>query len=414
MQRYTIPYIQPRRLILWTLGVTAVIVFFGLLIHFQLLLLLLLTAIIVSTAVRPGIVWLEKRGVPKSIGLLLLYILIALFAFSLLWYTLPMITEQGTTMRQSLAEGYAFLRQSLMRLPNILVRRLLIVLPEDLPRLVAAANNANNQNPDLALQQGRRLLTGLLQIVAIATLAFYWTLEGEHIKQAIFLLIPLPHRSDTRQLVNEIETKVSGYVLGQGLLCLIIGIMALVAYLLIGLPHALLLAVFAGLLEAVPILGPLLGAVPAFIIGLSTSPLMALWVVVATIIIQQTENSLLVPRVMTKTIGVRPLVTLLSLIAFGSLFGILGALIALPLAAIIQLLLDRFLLGRESLTENEPGRGPISVLLYETDQLLQDVRSQVRNKEGRPTADSDALEDELEAIAEDLKDFLGDKGAVET
>jgi predicted PurR-regulated permease PerM len=104
-------------------------------------------------------------------------------------------------------------------------------------------------------------------------------------------------------------------------------VLAFVAYSLIGLPNALLLALFAGLLEAVPVIGPFLGAVPAIIVGLSVSPVTALWVILATGIIQQLENSLLVPRVMNRTIGVRPLVTLLALLAFGSLFGIWGRLL---------------------------------------------------------------------------------------
>jgi hypothetical protein len=136
----------------------------------------------------------------------------------------------------------------------------------------------------------------------------------------------------------------------------------------------------------------------------------ALWVILATGIIQQLENSLLVPRVMNRTIGVRPLVTLLALLAFGSLFGILGALIALPLAAVIQLLLDRYLLDRESLEQMEPGRDRLSVLRYETNQLVQDVRNQVRHKEGVPSALSDEMEDEVEAIALDLESYLAGQG----
>src|SRR5690606_36239417 len=206
------------------------------------------------------------------------------------------------------------------------------------------------------------------------------------------MMLPLNNRASTRELIQKIEQTVGSYLLGQGMLCLIIGALAFVAYLLIGLPHALLLAVFAGLLEAVPIVGPFLGAVPAFIIGLSISPVTGLWVVVASLVIQQLENSLLVPRVMDRTIGIRPLVSLLALVAFGSLYGILGALIALPLAGVIQLLLDRYLLARESLEQEEPGRGRLSVLRYETNQLVQDVRTQTRKTESVPWDVSDTVE----------------------
>lgn len=410
MQPVKIPEIAARQLVLWTLATTAVIAGFWLLWRFQTVLLLLVTAVILSTAVRPGVLWLEKRGVPKPAGILLIFSLIGVMLSLLIWYSLPLLAEQGSTIMQNLAEGYRSFRLSLQRLPNVLVRRLLFILPAELSDLRQFSGELPVSESETALTveegQGFRVVNGLLQFVAVAILTFYWTLEGSRIKQAAYLLVPLQKRDNVRALVQEIEAKVSGYLLGQGLLCLIIGSLAFVAYTLIGLPNALLLALFAGLLEAVPVVGPFLGAVPAMIVGLSISPVTALWVVVATAVIQQLENSFLVPRVMKRTIGVRPLVTLLALLAFGSVFGVLGALIALPLAAVIQLLLDRYLLDRESLAQKEPGRDRLSVLRYEANQLVQDVRNQVRHKDEMPSALADGLEDEVEAIALDLESYL--------
>jgi predicted PurR-regulated permease PerM len=327
--------------------------------------------------------------------------------------TVPVLVEQGTTLGQRLAEGYQLLHQWLQESPNILLNRFLDILPNDLQGLMPGGETAlTDGEMTIVAENGQwqQLLVGLAQAVAVVMLTFYWTLESEYVKNAIFLLIPLPKREAVRQVVVEIETKVGRYLLGQGLLCLIVGLVAFFAYLLIGLPHALLLAVFAGLLEAVPLVGPFLGAVPAVIIGLSVSPTTALWVVVASIIIQQFENSYLVPRVMNSVIGIRPLVSLLSLLAFGSLYGILGALIALPLASVIQLLLNRFLLARESLVQEEAGRDQLSLLRYETNQLVQDIRNQIRHKDSEPSAMADALEDEVEALALDLEGYLAAQG----
>ncbi len=409
MKDFEVPAIPTWQLVLWTLGITAVIGCFWLLWRFQGVLLLLMTAVILSTAVNPGVLWLEKRGIPKPAGIVLIFGLVGGFCALLIAYSLPVLAEQGAAIGQNLAEGYQSLYDSLQRLPNILLNRLLLVLPHELPGF-GGGGEITLPAHDVAQPEGNGLLRGLLQVMVVAILTFYWTLEGGRLKQAAFLLVPLPKRDEARELVQEIETKVSAYLLGQGLLCLIIGGLAFVAYSLIGLPNALLLAVFAGLLEAVPIVGPVLGAVPALMVGLSISPTTALWVILATAVIQQLENSLLVPRVMSRTIGVRPLVTLLALLAFGSLFGILGALIALPLAAVIQLLVERYLLARESLTAKEPGRDRLSMLRYETNQLVQDVRSQVRRKEDTPSAITDEVEDELETIALDLESYLAGQG----
>ncbi|MBK8901982.1 MAG: AI-2E family transporter [Anaerolineaceae bacterium] len=413
MQRLEVPHIPVRQLVWWTLGVTAVVLCFWLLIRFQEIVLLLLTALILSTAVRPGVLWLEKQGIAKPIGLLLIFSLVGVLLGVLIWATVPVLVEQSAALGQSVVEGYQLLYQNLDHSTNILVQRFVTLLPPNLDGLVSDGGQALTElevpvTPETT--QSEQIVIGIAQAIAVIILTFYWTLEGEYVKNTFFMMFPLSKRADTRELVQKIEQTVGAYLLGQGLLCLIIGGLAFVAYVFIGLPHALLLAVFAGLLEAVPLVGPFLGAVPAFVVGLSVSPVTALWVVVASIVIQQLENSLLVPRVMNRTIGIRPLVSLLALVAFGSLYGVLGALIALPLAGVIQLLLDRYLLARESLEQEEPGRDRLSVLRYETNQLVQDVRNQVRKKEGVPSAVSDFVEDELESLALDLESFLATHG----
>lgn len=414
MKSFEIPEIPIHKLILWTLGVLVVIGCFWLLWRFQEVLLLFLTAVILSTAVRPGVVWLEHKRVPKPAGTLLIFSLIFIFFITLIWYSLPVLSQQTTAILQNLNEGYSSLRQNLASFPNILWRRLIIVLPQDLPLIggltTASETTAVDAEQTAGNEQSSLAIKFLVQFVALGILTFFWTLEEGRIKRGALLLVPIQKRDNARQLVQEIEQKVSGYLMGQGLLVLIIGTLAFVAYTLIGLPNALLLAIFAGLFEAVPIIGPFLGAVPALAIALSISPATAIWVIIATAIIQQLENSLLVPRVMDRTIGVRPLVTLMALLAFGSLFGILGALIAIPLAAVIQLLIDHFLVNSQDQEPVQAGRDRSSFLRYETRELVQDIRKFIRNKKDMPTAYADAYEDELEAIASDLETFLAGQG----
>ena len=408
IQEINIPYIPTRKLVAWTLGATAVVGAFWLLIRFQYVVPLLLAAVILSTAVRPGVSWLETKGIARPVGIVIIFSVVGVLLGLLIWYSIPVLGQQVAAMGRSLNEGYKLLIDRLHWVPNILVQRFLVVLPDDLAQLLpnTAAISETELSMPAAENRGEYLLTTAVQFVTILMLTFYWTLEGNFLKHSFFLLVPLEKREDTRELISHIETKVRDYLLGQGILCLIIGVLAFIAYLIIGLPNALLLAVFAGLLEAVPIIGPFLGAVPAMVIGLSISPASALWVLVATAIIQQLENSFLVPRVMKRAIGIRPLVTLLALLAFGSLFGVLGALIALPLAAVLQLLLDRYLLNQENLPARQIGRDQYSSMLYQTNQLVHDVRHYIRHKEGVPSAATDAIEDELEEIALDLENYL--------
>jgi predicted PurR-regulated permease PerM len=246
--------------------------------------------------------------------------------------------------------------------------------------------------------------------IIILLLAYHWTLDGPRIIQSLLPLVSKDQREGISELISAMETKISSYLTGQGILCLVIGIMALVAYMLIGLPNALVLALVAGVFEAVPMIGPLLGAIPAGVIALSIGPSKLIWVIVATIVIQQIENSLLVPRVMRKAVGINPFVSLLSLFAFSSLFGIAGALMAIPMAAIIQLMLDHFVFHPAILeAEVSIGRDYASVLRYEAQDLAQDLRKQARLKKGGSdlrVKQIDQVLDEIETITTDLDSLL--------
>ena len=179
---------------------------------------------------------------------------------------------------------------------------------------------------------------------------------------------------------------------------------------LIGLPNALVLALIAGVMEALPMLGPFLGAIPAGLVALSIAPEKLIWVILASIIIQQLENSLLVPRIMNKTVGVNPFVTLLALFAFGTLFGVAGALMAIPMAAIIQLALNHFVFQPVTVElKASEGRDYTSRLRYEAQDLIQDLRKQARNRKrgsDEKIVQIEHVMDEIETITTHLDELL--------
>ena len=250
----------------------------------------------------------------------------------------------------------------------------------------------------------------IFMAIMILALAFYWTLDGPRIIQSFLLVIPQDQRESISELVSAMESKVGFYMVGQAILCAVIGIMALIAYLLIGLPNALVLALIAGVLEAVPMIGPLLGAVPAALVALSIAPDKLIWVIVATVVIQQVENSLLVPRIMKKAVGVNPFVTLLAIFAFSTLFGLAGALMAIPMAAMIQLALNHFVFKQATVEmEVSEGRDFASRLRYEAQDLAQDLRKQARLKKGGSDLAIKQIEqvmDEIETITTNLDTLL--------
>ena len=407
------PYEWTFRRVVWA---TLVLVFVALsvwvLYRFNQVVFLFFIAIVMGTVIRPVVAWLHRRKLPPTMAAILVYLLLLTFVIGFVLLLYPLIADQSGKIAAALPGYYQGLREWLVNYPNQLIVRLGQFLPTTLPVLQPVQQTGQQMlaSAGQALGYVSTAANTIFTATAVLLLAFYWTLYGTRTIQSLLLLVPNDRRESISDLISVMETKLSSYLAGQAVLCLVIGAMALVAYLLIGLPNALVLALMAGLMEAVPMVGPILGAVPAAVIALSIAPSKLIWVVVATVVIQQLENSLLVPRVHRKSVGVNPFVSLLAIFAFSSLFGIIGALMAIPMAAIIQLLLDRFVFHSAAPEpEVSTGRDHASRLRYEAQELAKGMRTQARlSKVGSDQwiKQTDQVMDEIEAITTDLDSLL--------
>ena len=403
--------------VVWaTLVLAAVGLSFWLLYRFYQVIFILFVAVVIGTILRPIVLWLQQRGLPQKTGVSLVYLLLLALLCGFVLLLFPLITEQSATITAAIPGYYQSVYSWTLENPNPLTESLRAILPDALSFLDPVQQTGQEilDSAGQVLGYVATVANGFFTAVVILLLSAYWTLDGPHTIRALLLLAPKSQRESISELISAMETKVSAYLAGQGILMLVVGTMALVAYWLIGLPYVLVLAFVAGIMEAVPLIGPLLGAIPAALVALSLGPEKLIWVIVATVVIQQLENSLLVPRIMHKSVGVNPFVTLLALFAFGSLLGVAGALMAIPLAAMIQLLLDRFVF-RQGVAEPEItlGRDFASRLRYEAQELAQDLRKQARlTQEGsdQRVRQTDQLMDEVEALANDLDMLLAQAG----
>ena len=401
-----------RRVMGATLVLVLVALGFWLLYRFNQVVFILFAAIVMGTVIRPVVTWLNRRGLPRMAGVILVYFVLLALLIGFVLLLFPLVVEQSATIAAAVPGYYQSLRDWMINNPNQLILSFSEFLPASLPSLEPVQQTGEQvlASAGQALGYVGTAAKVIFIATAILLLALHWTLDGPRTIQSLLLLVPASRREGISELITSMESKVGFYIAGQSVLCLIIGVMALVAYLLIGLPNALVLALVAGILEAVPMVGPLLGAIPAAVIALSISPSKLVWVIVATLVIQQVENSLLVPRVMRKAVGVNPFVSLLAIFAFSSLFGIAGALMAIPIAAIIQLLLERFIFHPAAMDpEISAGRDYASRLRYEAQDLAQDLRKQARfKKEGSDLSvkQTDQVMDEIEALTTDLDSLL--------
>src|SRR3569623_117876 len=201
-------------------------------------------------------------------------------------------------MLGSLPEFYKKAHAFLAGFSNPLIHRFVEEMPDELPRSL----NLDREEAEGAIQAvaqgvsyGGIVLKAVLGGLASLLLGFYWSLHEARAIRACLLTLPVAKRDVAKEIKFESLAKLGAYLRGLGLLCLIMCVMVFVVYSLIGVPYAAALAVTAGLLEALPVFGPILAAVPALLVALSTSPTMGAWVLVSIVAMQQFESNVLVP-----------------------------------------------------------------------------------------------------------------------
>jgi predicted PurR-regulated permease PerM len=189
------------------------------------------------------------------------------------------------------------------------------------------------------------LIGGIFGAVTILILSFYMLTDSRHIVRAFVRLFPRSERPRVEDACHRVTTKVSAWLGGQLLLAGIIGVTAAIGLWLLDVPYFYVLALIAGIGEMIPVVGPVLSAIPAIAVALAASPARALFVILFFFLQQQFENHILVPKIMARQVGVSPVFVIAALLIGGSLLGVVGAILAVPTAAIVQVLLEEWAAG---------------------------------------------------------------------
>lgn len=330
--------------------VTTILVVVGLarlLIQITDILLIALIAAILATGVAPLADAVERQrwgrqrrrmSRPWAIGVVFVVVILLLLVITTLLVT-PVVIEA----QQFLGNLPARLDELQRLLLNLQARNpwlpdlagLVQRLPQELSRL--------SQYFGPVAGVAFRFLGGIASVITVLFLAFYMLVEGPTIKAGFLSLFPRLERRKMSELLDQIGAKFGGWLRGQLLLGAIIGLAAGIGVAVIGLPFPVLLGIFAGITELIPMMGPTLGAIPAVFLSLFQPT----WKIIAVIIwyafIQQAEANFVVPRVMRHAVGLSPLLTILALIIGAKLLGLAGALLAIPVAAALQVVVGEIL-----------------------------------------------------------------------
>lgn len=182
------------------------------------------------------------------------------------------------------------------------------------------------------------VIGNIVGVITALVLIFYMLSEKDSIEKIVGQMIPAEYRARTMRVVDKFSLKIGGWLGGHLLLMLVVGVLDGVALYIMGVPYALILGIWGGLTEIVPYIGPWLGIIPALIIGFSISPLTGLLVLIAYVVIQQLESTVLAPKILGKAVGLSPAIIILSLLIGAKLMGLMGMIIAVPLAAALSVL----------------------------------------------------------------------------
>jgi predicted PurR-regulated permease PerM len=195
-------------------------------------------------------------------------------------------------------------------------------------------------DPNAVVRIGLTVAQAVVSVATLLTIVFFWLLEHARLQRFALAFLPAHRRAGVRDAWNEIENRLGMWVRGQLTLMAAIGVATGTAYTLLGVPSALLLGLIAAVMEVIPIVGPLLGAIPAVLVASTVSVELALVVAAVYVLVQFVEGNVLVPLVMRNTIGLSPFLVIVSLLVGGAAGGIVGALFAVPVAAAALVILE--------------------------------------------------------------------------
>ena len=319
-----------RRAFVSTVVAVAVIVSALVLWKLRVVLALLFLAVTVAAAMRPGVEWLAARRVPRTVGILLHYLLLLGLVALFLSFVVPhLITQVESALAATKGHHGGGVKG-----------QILDAIQQRLRHLPSASKLVHP-----ALTVGRTAFEVLIGIFFTFASAAYWIFERDRAVDLVTSLIARPRRKKIRDTWLLIDMKLGAFVRGELILILLVSVAASVAFWAIGEPYFLLIGIAAGILEIVPVIGPLAAIVIAAGAGLTTSWHIALYAAVALLAIRLAEDYLVTPRVLGGAVGLSPLIVLVAVSATGILLGGFYVLIAVPLASLAATLIDVIVRG---------------------------------------------------------------------
>jgi predicted PurR-regulated permease PerM len=303
------------------------IIFLGFLFIIREIILQLFVALLLMTILDPLVNKISSIKVPRAIAVLVSYILFIGVLGGVVAAIAPVVIDQTSRFISALP-GYLVNIGVTKELSNKALEGFLTTVG-DIPGEVFKLTYS--------------IFSNFLNVVTVLVFAFYMLLSRSKLDEQLGNSFGEAKSKEVGRVINNLEYRLGGWARGELTLMLAVGLGTYVGYMLLGIPFALPLAILAGLFEIIPVLGPIVSAVPAIIIGFGISPFLGFGAIAVAFLVQQLENYILVPKIMEKSVGVSPIITLVAITIGARLAGIVGVIISVPMVITIQVLIKEYL-----------------------------------------------------------------------
>ncbi|MFB9831576.1 AI-2E family transporter, partial [Actinoallomurus acaciae] len=327
------------------IGVLAAYMLLQALTNARSVIVLIVVALFLAVGLNPGVEALERIGVSRRWSVLLVFLALVGFFVAFGFAIVPPLSEQTTAIIHNLTSGHGYLEQlqNNPRLQDLDNRYHLF----EKARSALESKDLGTRAANGVVGVGQIVVSGVFSTLTVLILTLYFLTSLPSITGFMYRLAPRSRRARVALLGDEILARIGGYVAGNLLISLIAGVTTYIFLLIVGVPYALALALLVAITDLIPLVGATIGAV--FVTAISFFS--GLWVGIATaiffVIYQQVENYVVQPRVMKRSVDVQPAVTIIAALIGGALLGVIGALLAIPAAAAVALILREVVMPRQ-------------------------------------------------------------------
>jgi predicted PurR-regulated permease PerM len=293
--------------------------------------------LVIVSAIEPAVNWMHKRKIPRSLGVIIVYFLLFSVIGLSVSFLIPPIAEQFKDLYYKLPEYSKNMEEYLQGIKGYFQTQGNML---DIQKLVSQSSSSLSEISSNIFSRTIGVFSGFISTIVVLALVFYMAVKQDGISNFVALVVPEKHKEYALSLTSRIKAKIGRWMTGQLLLMVIIFVLDFLGFYFIGVPYALSLAIFAGLMEIIPYVGPIVSAIPAIILGLTVSPMTGLLVLILVFAVQQFENHVIVPQIMKKALGLNPIAIILALLIGLKLGGVLGAILAIPITTAIGVVIE--------------------------------------------------------------------------